>query len=265
VIGEASQHHSLTKVTRELAGARARRVVDAPGKSIAEHAHDWPVLSIYVSGSLENVTETGTRLIQSPWVVLYGSRAAHANTVGPHGFEQIEIEFEPDWLDLDIVRDLPTPLHWIGGRVCGAARELARNWSRAHTPEAELRAATRAFVMEATRHRRRPIPPWVATVLATIRDRPETGAATLGSQLGLSPHWLAQSYRAAMGEGIRETARRTRVERAAAMLRTSDLEAARIAAEAGFCDQSHMIRCFLEVLGITPSQIRNEWKGAREN
>jgi transcriptional regulator GlxA family with amidase domain len=71
---------------------------------------------------------------------------------------------------------------------------------------------------------------------------------------------MTQAYRSAVGEGIRETARRAKVEVAATMLRQTAIGAADIAAAAGFCDQSHMIRCFLSVLGRTPLQVRAEWQ-----
>ncbi len=262
---QVASNHTLTTPLRKFGGARARRVVDAPGVRVSEHAHDWPVLSIYIAGSLENATEAGIRLIEFPWVVLYGSHAAHANSVGPNGFEQIEIEFDPDWLKLQGIRELRVPLQWTGGPVSRAGRDLARLWAQTGTSEGDLMCATQAFIAAARRAEQQQAPPWVATVLSRLRERPNTTAAELGSELGLNPHWVAQCYRAAMGEGIRETGRRTRVESAAALLRTTNLGAADIAAATGFCDQSYMIRCFLEVVGATPSQVKSEWRSLRQS
>ena len=64
--------------------------------------------------------------------------------------------------------------------------------------------------------------------------------------------------RAWRGEGIAETLRRRRVERAALRLRGGDAPLADIAAECGFCDQSHMNRAFRIVLGRTPLEVRRE-------
>ena len=55
-----------------------------------------------------------------------------------------------------------------------------------------------------------------------------------------------------------ESARRRRVERAVQMLRGGGEPLAAIATEAGFCDQSHMNRCFNTVLGRTPLDVRRE-------
>jgi transcriptional regulator GlxA family with amidase domain len=53
-----------------------------------------------------------------------------------------------------------------------------------------------------------------------------------------------------------ETLRRRRVEAAAILLESSGLELAEIAAQAGFCDQSHMNRAFKKFLGRTPAAAR---------
>lgn len=253
-------YHSLEIGVRRFGGVRACRVVDAPHSSIGEHAHDWPVLSIYVAGGLKNTTEAGACSIESPWVVLYGAGASHSNRVGPRGFEQLEIEFDPDWLKLAAATDLRGVTHCIGGPVCLSARRLAQLWLHGNQGERLLMDATRAFVATALAAKSVGRPAWLASALTRVQSRPGTTAAQLASELGLNPHWLAQAYRVATGEGIRETARRTRVERAATLLRSTDLSAADIAAAAGFCDQSHMIRCFLQVLGRTPSQVENEWR-----
>ena len=55
-----------------------------------------------------------------------------------------------------------------------------------------------------------------------------------------------------------ETVRRRRVERATVQLRASTAPLADIAAECGFCDQSHMNRAFRAVLGRTPLDVRRE-------
>lgn len=83
---------------QSFSGATVKRVVDRSRSCVPEHAHDWPVLSVFVIGSFLNETEIGPRLIGAPSAIFYRAGAAHRNTVGPEGFEQIEIEFDPAWL-----------------------------------------------------------------------------------------------------------------------------------------------------------------------
>jgi AraC family transcriptional regulator len=60
------------------------------------------------------------------------------------------------------------------------------------------------------------------------------------------------------------TAARFRVEQAARLLRETDLPLAYIATDAGFCDQSHMIRTFRRVLGRLPSAVREDKEHFRQ-
>lgn len=82
------------------------------------------------------------------------------------------------------------------------------------------------------------------------------GTAQLAKQLRLHPAWLARAYLHATGESIQATIRRHKVERAMALIRTTSLSLAQIAADTGFCDQSHMVRNFHAVVGRSPKVVR---------
>ena len=73
--------------------------------------------------------------------------------------------------------------------------------------------------------------------------------------------WLTRAYRGWRGEGLCEALRRRRVEAAAILLESSDKPLAEIAAETGFCDQSHMNRAFKKYLGRTPAIARTAHLG----
>jgi hypothetical protein len=71
----------------ESSGIIVRRVADFSDTQVPEHAHDWPVLSIFVLAGYLNQTELGQRLIDGPSSVLYRTGSAHRNTALPVGFE----------------------------------------------------------------------------------------------------------------------------------------------------------------------------------
>lgn len=253
--------HSRHIPMRSFSGAQAARVIDASDRMVPEHSHDWPVLSLVVSGGFHNVSDSGERTICVPSAILYRRRDAHSNRVGERGFEQLEIEFDPAWLRLPEIDD-SGPRHWIGGRVGISARRLATLWTDGKAAERDLVEGTRSFLAAALTHRQVQPPAWAEQVAARLRsDEPPTTAALAG-ELGFSAAWLTEAYRAATGEGVAEAARRGRVETAARLLRETRLPAAQVAAAAGFCDQSHMIRAFNAVLGRTPGTVRAEWLGA---
>src|SRR5690349_15299949 len=91
-------------------GVRIERVVDRAGACVAEHAHDWPVLCVHVMGGYDNHTELGACRLDGPSAILYRAGARHENVVASHGFEQIEIEFDADWLGAGFLPDAPCTL-----------------------------------------------------------------------------------------------------------------------------------------------------------
>jgi AraC family transcriptional regulator len=99
-------------------------------------------------------------------------------------------------------------------------------------------------------------PAWADQVEHWLDDEAPTRA--IADDVARHPAWLARAYRAWRGEGMGETVRRRRVERATLRLRGSSASIADVAAECGFCDQSHMNRAFRAVLGRTPLEVRRE-------
>ncbi len=247
---------------RRFSGANIRSVIDRSGARVPEHAHDWPVLSIFILGCYLNETELGETLIAGPSAILYQARAAHRNVIGASGFEQIEIEFDPAWLGSALMPARPVS-RWLGGHVGAEARSLARLCvSEAH--EERFRAALRRFVQSANRQAVREAPSWVHVIHRQLRSDTTLAVTDLARELRRHPSWLGTAYREATGEGLRETAARFRVEYAARALRETHHAYAYIAHEAGFCDQSHMNRTFRRLLGRPPSEVRHDRTAFRQ-
>jgi AraC family transcriptional regulator len=101
-----------------------------------------------------------------------------------------------------------------------------------------------------------------ATQVATVNDyvdahlHEDLGLDRLAAQVGYSTAHFARAFRAATGEPPHRYMMARRVERARALLLTSDLPVAAIAAEFGFADHSHLTRAMRRQLGATPSQLR---------
>src|SRR5882762_3719881 len=129
---------------RRFSGATVRRVIDRSNARVPEHAHDWPVLSIFVLGRYLNETELGETLIAGPSAILYQAGASHRNAVGPVGFEQIEIEFDAAWLGRALMPAAPVS-RWLGGHVGAEARKVARFYAL-ESDERRRRAALRRVV-----------------------------------------------------------------------------------------------------------------------
>ncbi len=243
-------------VLHKFDGATVRRVIDPSRAVVGEHAHDWPIVSLYVMGSYRNMTERCEHEIAGPSVVFYRAGVVHRNVVGEVGFEQIEIEFDPAWLGL---AEIPADAVFLrtGGAGGAIARALAIDCG-AMISEKYLRSAVRRLLFAARRQPPRSSTPWMRTIEAQLRVDPRRHIAELANEMGRSPSWIGTAYRRAAGEGLQEAAARFRVEHAARLLRESTRDLADIAIDAGFCDQSHMNRVFHRVLGRAPTSVRRE-------
>ena len=196
-----------------------------------------------------------------PSAVLYCAGARHANTVSTDGFEQIEIEFDPDWLRFSGLPRMPVA-HLAGGRIGAATRAMVRTCGE----DGRRAVCCGAAVVFDDRHRvlagTRPV--WVDQVIRRLRQNLALRINDLAREVDQHPSWLGTAYRGAVGEGILETAVRLRVEHAVRLLRETDLTFCEISNDAGFCDQSHMNRSIRRVLDRMPSTVRDEKSGFRD-
>jgi AraC family transcriptional regulator len=248
---------------RNFSGASIRRVIDRSHACVPAHAHDWPVLSLFVMGAYFNETEVGAQFICGPSAVFYRAGAAHRNTIAALGFEQIEIEFDPAWIGLAGFPDGPVA-QWIGGWAGRQARDLARACA-GEISEGRLRTAIRRFLGAAQRQPAREPASWIGGVTRRLREDPTLRITELAREAHRHPSWIGAAYRHATGEGLQESAARFRVERATRLLRETAEPHAAIAFEAGFCDQSHMNRTFRRVLGRSPAAVREERGNFRQS
>jgi AraC family transcriptional regulator len=257
-VNRATSFNGLEIELHRFSGARVLRVVHPGEQQIEEHSHDWAYIGLYTAGRYRERYDGGEADMSGPCAVLHPPGRPHADQVADEGLETLTVEFDPAWLQLHgFARELDRSLLWSGGPVGLASRRLAALLSARSVDEQELGRATAQFLNFALTMGPQPNPAWLDAVRDRL-DQEKTGATALASTFHRHPAYLARAYRAAMGEGVGETRRRRRVEAASTLLRNTSLPLAEIALAAGFCDQSHMNRCFAAVLGRTPLHVRRE-------
>ncbi|TNC73691.1 GlxA family transcriptional regulator [Rubellimicrobium roseum] len=103
--------------------------------------------------------------------------------------------------------------------------------------------------------------PLVKRALLAMQQSMEAplGVTDLATRLGVGRRRLERHFADALGVTPREADRRIRLAQARHLLARTDRSVARIAAETGFCDASHLIRTFREAEGTTPEA----WRAAR--
>jgi AraC-like DNA-binding protein len=85
---------------------------------------------------------------------------------------------------------------------------------------------------------------------------PDRSLADLARALSVSPHHLSRLFRSATGHTVSRHRIRLRVRHALDRLAGGDYDLARIAADSGFADQSHLCRAVRQETGQTPSVLR---------
>jgi AraC family transcriptional regulator len=102
---------------------------------------------------------------------------------------------------------------------------------------------------------------WQANrVLACIDDNLASGiqASDLARLVNLSTSHFFRAFKASLGTTPSKYVARRRVELAIEMIGTTQEPLSQIAAQCGFCDQSHLCRLFRRLVGQSP----NEWRRA---
>jgi AraC-like DNA-binding protein len=89
--------------------------------------------------------------------------------------------------------------------------------------------------------------------LAAAPGRP---LPALASQLGTSPHHLSRVFHAHTGHTLAQHRLLLRARAAMARIAEGEDSLARLAAELGFADQSHLTRTIRRQTGHTPTQLR---------
>jgi AraC family transcriptional regulator len=256
--GTLGKIHDVKEELARHAGAIVTLTALPAGRSVGRHVHDNPYLALHLLGSYRDSGDDGEAAINGPAALFFARGSAHEMVIGAAGLATVIIEFDAALLArAPGLRDLAHSRRWVGGTVGDRATRLARAWL---SPETEPRrfGLTLDFLRGAVATpARRSAPSWLAELDARIeaeRDAPDV--ARWAREIGVARPWLARAYRAWRGEGLAETLRRKRVERAALVMEETDLPLAEIAIQSGFCDQSHMNRAFNTVIGRTPAEVR---------
>ena len=88
----------------------------------------------------------------------------------------------------------------------------------------------------------------------------ELSIASLASYAGYMEYYFSKKFKRELGLTPAEYIRKKRLEKAALLLRSSDLDAQQIATRLQFCSQSYFTDCFRKEYGISPTKYRQEGK-----
>lgn len=195
--------------------------------------------------------------------LLEGGRRGDVTVLGPRtrallkdasGFERaVALQLKPGWstpllgVPARELTDELVSLDDIWGR---SARELCLDWVATPNVGAVLDHFARALSRN-TRAGFEPATARLARQAARLLESEETRVGSAATRLGVTARHLRRAFLENIGVGPKDFARSARLQRAVRLL-SSSRDWARIASDAGFYDQSHLIAEFRALVGLTP-------------
>ncbi len=249
----------------EVAGLLLTEKVHPGGEMTPPHAHSSPYLCLVLEGRWNEGYEGGTRHCSTRTVIYHPAGEVHWDRFTEHGGRVFAIELGEGWLDRvgEMTRVLQEPRVFTTGIVPWAAMRIRDESRRQDQASAilieglmlELLGMLQREVSALTAHA---APRWLTVIEDILRDefRAPPSLAALAPLVGVHPIHIARTFRARHGFAVAEYVARVRVEHATRLIAQTQRSLAEVAAEVGFCDQSHLTRAFHRIVGTTPARYR---------
>jgi len=209
--------------------------------------------------------------VDAPRLLVVGPKTRpHACSFAPE-YEMVAVRLKLEWaaLVLDLVpadhRDALDDLSLVRPHFAAALHDALAE-TRTHAEAAALLVA--AVGREARRgHALRPAPMAAAYALDTVRRTAgRLPVERVAGQMGISVRYLRRVVRRDAGVSLKAYGRTVRLLHAvAAADRSPDPAWARIAADSGFCDQSHLVRECRALCGMAPGEVHRERRAEDRN
>jgi len=251
---------SASVVARNLTLGRITSMGFPAGLTLDRHEHPEATIAIVLRGGFAGVYDGVERDCAPMTLVIEPAGSSHANRFG---------DLPTTVLALSLGPDVPASLGAVArqprfGRDAYAAGLAQQADGELRHPDELTPMAVEGLALElVTRLARASVeagaPAWLHEARDLLHERfaEALRLADVASAVGVEADRLARAFRRAYHEPMATYVRRLRVNAAAELLVAGpDPTIAAIAAEVGFADQSHLTRCFVRTIGITPARYR---------
>jgi AraC family transcriptional regulator len=264
---------SLRSLTMELPGLSISDVWFPPGGDLHMHTHERAIFAIAIEGRLDSRLPGHQLDCDAATVWTEPAEERHSNRIGPRGARVLAMLVDPAAEEMlrPCARLLDAVHHWHHGGVASLARRMLPELRAGDAP---ARLAVHALALEALSlglrspvraHNGSQVPTWLLRARNILHDRVSEAIdiSSVAREVGVEPTRLARSFRRRFNIPLGTYQRRLRLERAAERLATTNTSLARVALEAGFCDQAHFTRHFSRHFGQPPGRYRSERHNGR--
>jgi len=232
------------------------------GSHLPRHAHERAYFCLNHGGSYSEAYGRRRRVCRPGMVVFHPAGETHSETHHT-AVASLNVEVGASWLQrlADMGRTLDSPIEREDADLVQAATLLLAELGR-RDPDATVAIESLTweilFALSGEPTATGKAPRWLLSardLLDGYLDQP-ISLRGLAREAGVHPVHFAAAFRRFHGCSVGEYVRRRRLQYARRRLADPEVPLARIAAEAGFADQSHLTRTFKRFTGMTPHHYR---------
>ena len=267
---QTGKFYGKTQRRFESGGIVLSEITHACGRKLPRHTHESAYFGLLLAGSY---SEKCTQRVAEydPFTMGFHPPAlTHSDEVGMCGSQMFCIELRDSYLNRtrpfltapQFVPDLcASEVTWLGLR-------LYRSFAGETLDVVELSELC-ADMLERVSGSRicddNSNPPWLDRALELLHQsfRQSLTLEEIAAQVGIHPIHLSRVFRKRHGCTMAEFMNRLRVQFACRLLADGWADLAKVAADAGFADQSHLGRVFKSCTGQTPSRFRSFFHSSR--
>lgn len=220
---------------------------------IPPHKHSNDYLCIVLAGGFAEQEGTVWRERHSGCFFTHHAGETHHDRFGARGAMCVNLHFAPGEAAPALAGFCSPSLRIAAGKL---ALELAAS-SREELALASLAAEIMGDVAPDQGHRHEGRK-WIGRIVEAICDEPDRrwSLSELAELVERHPVYVAQAFRATTGISLGSFQRVRRLTCLSLGLRHGDTPLAALAAEFGYCDQSHMNAEFRAAFGVSPGRYR---------
>lgn len=231
------------------------------------HHHHHPTVSLLFRGSLRETARRTEEPVEGLALVVKPAGTRHSDDFGPTGASLLQINLPGSAHDDAELHAGLRQWRWIrGGAPLLAAVELLRTVALSGPGESGALDAAREVLATLGPAAPAAAPGWLPEVAEYLREAVRQGrqprVPDAAAVAAIHPVHLTRVFRRQFGCTVSAYIRRLRVQQAARLL-AGQQPLARIAAHAGFADQSHCTREFRRETRLRPAEYRALITGPR--
>lgn len=257
----------------QIGGVTLSEVYHDRRRELPLHGHEAAYFCMLLEGEYRE-RSGATEMAYGPFTIAYHATGMrHTDAIGENGARFFIVELDDRWAEIaQTFATATTPLAEVhGGDAVWTALRLYLDLRSESLTDLSVESGMYELIggLQAMApledHERETA---AVVVAADVIDREFSspiGLAGLAEHVGLHPVHLARIFRRTYKRSIGEYVHGRRVQAVSRALLETDHSIAKIAADYGFFDQSHLTRVFKAVTGTTPKEYRKRIAGTQSN